>query len=46
MPNPRGLPGHLYAEIRIMVPPSLSKEERKLYEKLASVSDFNPREDQ
>jgi curved DNA-binding protein len=46
MPNPRGLPGHLYAEIKIMVPPSLSKEERKLYEKLASVSDFNPREEQ
>jgi curved DNA-binding protein len=44
MPNPRGLPGNLYAEIRIMVPPSLSKEERKLYEKLATVSDFNPRE--
>jgi curved DNA-binding protein len=45
MPNPRGLPGNLYAEIKIMVPPSLSKEERKLYEKLASVSDFNPREE-
>lgn len=45
MPNPRGLPGHLYAEIKIMVPPSLGKEERKLYEKLASISDFNPREE-
>jgi curved DNA-binding protein len=45
MPNPRGLPGNLYAEIKIMVPPSLSKEERKLYEKVASVSDFNPREE-
>jgi curved DNA-binding protein len=29
-----------------MVPPSLSKEERKLYEKLATVSKFNPREEQ
>jgi curved DNA-binding protein len=46
MPNPRGLPGNLYAEIKIMVPPSLDKEERKLYEKLASISDFNPREEQ
>ncbi|WP_442543790.1 DnaJ C-terminal domain-containing protein [Arthrobacter sp. KN11-1C] len=45
MPNPRGLPGNLYAEIKIMVPPSLSKEERKLYEKIGSVSDFNPREE-
>jgi curved DNA-binding protein len=45
MPNPRGLPGNLYAEIKIMVPPSISKEERKLYEKLASVSDFDPREE-
>ena len=46
MPNPRGLPGNLYAEIKIMVPPSLGKEERKLYEKLATVSKFNPREEQ
>jgi curved DNA-binding protein len=46
MPNPRGLPGNLYAEIKIMVPPSLGQEERKLYEKLATVSKFNPREEQ
>jgi curved DNA-binding protein len=45
MPNPRGLPGHLYAELKIMVPPSLNKEERTLYQKLASISDFNPREE-
>lgn len=44
MPDPRGQPGNLYAEIRVMVPPRLSSKERKLYEQLAAVSDFHPRE--
>lgn len=47
----KGLPakakkrGHLYAEIRIAVPPTLSKEERELFEKLAEESKFNPRKE-
>ncbi|GAA5025899.1 DnaJ C-terminal domain-containing protein [Actinopolymorpha pittospori] len=38
MPNPRGEPGDLYAEARIMVPRHLSDEERRLYSELARVS--------
>jgi curved DNA-binding protein len=44
VPDPKGQPGNLYAEIRVMVPPRLSSEVRKLYEQLAAVSDFHPRE--
>ncbi len=46
----RGLPtgererGDLYATVQIAVPKQLSDEERVLFEKLAAVSDFNPRE--
>jgi curved DNA-binding protein len=46
----RGLPagggkrGDLYATVQIAVPKQLSDEERELFEKLATVSDFNPRE--
>jgi curved DNA-binding protein len=43
MPNPRGTPGDLYAEVRIMVPESLTDEERRLFEELARVSNFDPR---
>ncbi|TWP53955.1 J domain-containing protein [Lentzea tibetensis] len=43
MPNPRGKPGDLYAVMKIMVPKSLGKRERELFEELAAVSDFNPR---
>jgi DnaJ-class molecular chaperone len=43
LPNPRGKPGDLFAEARIMVPPRLSKAERDLFEQLAAVSDFEPR---
>ncbi len=43
MPNPKGKPGDLYAEARIMVPPKLRDEERRLFEELATVSDFDPR---
>jgi curved DNA-binding protein len=43
LPNPRGHPGDLYAEVRIMVPPKLSREERRLFEELAQVSTFDPR---
>ena len=43
LPNRRGRPGDLYAEARIMVPPKLSDEERRLFEQLAAVSTFDPR---
>jgi curved DNA-binding protein len=43
LPNPRGPAGDLFAEIQIMVPPRLSDEERGLFERLAAVSDFDPR---
>jgi curved DNA-binding protein len=43
MPNPRGQPGDLYAEVRIMVPRRLSRRERQLFEELANASNFDPR---
>lgn len=43
MPNPNGTPGDLYAEVRIMVPRTLSTRERRLFEELSRVSDFDPR---
>ena len=39
----KGGRGDLVAEIKVMVPKDLSKEEEKIYEKLKSVSNFNPR---
>ena len=46
LPNPRGKPGDLFAEARIMVPPRLSRAERRLFEQLAAESAFDPREQQ
>jgi curved DNA-binding protein len=43
IPNPNGPPGDLYAEVRIMVPPTPSSQERRLFEELAAASTFNPR---
>jgi curved DNA-binding protein len=43
LPNPRGQAGDLLAEVRIMVPPSLTDEERRLFEQLAATSTFDPR---
>ncbi|HEX8871043.1 MAG TPA: DnaJ C-terminal domain-containing protein [Lentzea sp.] len=43
MPNPRGTPGDLYAVVKVMVPKSLGKRERELFEELSAVSDFDPR---
>jgi len=43
LPNPKGRPGDLYAEARIMVPPRLSRAERRLFEQLAAETDFDPR---
>ncbi|WP_433250013.1 DnaJ C-terminal domain-containing protein [Actinomadura nitritigenes] len=43
LPNPRGTPGDLYAEVRIMVPSEPSETERRLFEELAAASSFDPR---
>ncbi|MGH3382174.1 MAG: DnaJ C-terminal domain-containing protein, partial [Actinoallomurus sp.] len=43
LPNPRGTPGDLFAEIQIMVPPRLTPEERRLFQELAATSSFDPR---
>ncbi|CAM5665186.1 J domain-containing protein [Streptomyces atroolivaceus] len=43
MPNPRGANGDLYAELRVMVPPTLGERERELFEELAATSSFDPR---
>jgi curved DNA-binding protein len=46
LPNPKGKPGDLFAEARIMVPPHLSRAERRLFEQLAAESHFDPRSPQ
>jgi curved DNA-binding protein len=43
LPNPRGTPGDLYAEVRLMVPQRLTREEKRLFEELAGTSKFDPR---
>ena len=43
MPDSRGKPGDLQAEIKIMVPPKLTDRERELFSELAAVSTFDPR---
>jgi curved DNA-binding protein len=43
MPNRRGKPGDLYAEVRIVVPQKLKRRERELFEELARESTFDPR---
>ncbi len=43
LPNPKGKPGDLYAEVKIMVPRKLQDPERELFEELARASDFDPR---
>jgi curved DNA-binding protein len=44
LPAPRGSPGDLYGTVKVMVPKKPTREERELFEQLASVSSFNPRE--
>ena len=39
----KGSRGDLIVKVNIMVPKNLSKEEKKLFEKLSAVSSFNPR---
>jgi curved DNA-binding protein len=41
--NSRGEPGDLYATVRIDVAPTLTEQERKLYQELGKVSSFTPR---
>ena len=43
LPNAKGSPGDLYAEVKIMVPRRLEKQEKKLFEELARVSNFDAR---
>ncbi|MGW4475197.1 DnaJ C-terminal domain-containing protein [Nonomuraea sp. NPDC004354] len=43
LPNPQGAPGDLYAEARIVVPNSLSEDERRLFQQLAARTGFDPR---
>jgi curved DNA-binding protein len=43
LPDPRGEAGDFYAEVAIVVPRKLDPEERRLFEDLAKVSDFDPR---
>jgi curved DNA-binding protein len=43
LPNPRGRPGDLFADVRIVVPPTPTDRERELFEELARVSTFDPR---
>jgi len=45
LPNPKGKPGDLYAEVKIVVPPKLTREERRLWKDLAAASDFDARRD-
>ncbi|HXQ88563.1 MAG TPA: DnaJ C-terminal domain-containing protein [Solirubrobacterales bacterium] len=44
MPGPRGRKGDLYASVRVVVPKTLEKHERELFEELAAVSRFDPRQ--
>ena len=41
--QPSGHAGDLHAEVKVMVPPTLSERERELFEELAKVSTFDPR---
>ena len=43
-PQARGGKGDLYAALDVVVPPQLSDRERELFEELAKVSTFNPRQ--
>jgi curved DNA-binding protein len=45
MPNARGAPGDLYAELKIMVPPTLTPRERELFAELSETSAFDARRD-
>jgi curved DNA-binding protein len=42
-PNPRGVAGDLYAEIKVMVPKELTEKEREFFEGLSKISKFRAR---
>ncbi|MDA8020581.1 MAG: J domain-containing protein [Thermoanaerobaculia bacterium] len=42
-PNPKGHDGDLFAEIKVMVPETLTDQERELFEKLRDGSSFRPK---
>jgi curved DNA-binding protein len=44
LPRRSGQPGDLLVSVRIVVPETLSKKERELFEKLAAESSFRPRD--
>ena len=44
MPGPGGRKGDLYASVKVVVPKKLEKRERELFEELAAVSRFDPRQ--
>jgi curved DNA-binding protein len=46
MPNPRGAPGDLYAEIKVVVPRKPTARERELFQQLAAESTFDARRGQ
>ncbi|MGC9664995.1 DnaJ C-terminal domain-containing protein [Planosporangium sp. 12N6] len=43
LPDPRGAPGDLYAEIEVVVPDAPTAAERALFARLAELSSFDPR---
>ncbi len=43
LPSPSGNPGDLYAVVKIVLPKTLTNDERKAFERLAKVSKFDPR---
>jgi curved DNA-binding protein len=43
LPNRRGEAGDFYAEVQVRVPPSLTPEERRLFEELREHSSYDPR---
>jgi curved DNA-binding protein len=43
LPNSRGTPGDLFAEVRIVVPDQPTDAERRLWDELARTSSFDPR---
>ena len=43
LPNPKGSPGDLFAEVKITVPKRPTDKEKELFEELARVSVFDPR---
>jgi curved DNA-binding protein len=45
LPGPDGGEGDLHAVVKIMVPKRLKRQERELFERLAEVSEFDPRKE-